>query len=122
MEIITGRLTDDAKIKTLKDKRQVVAFNIAVNDYYKTKEGEKKNEVRYFSCTYWISTKIAESLKKGSIVSLFGKVGLNIYKDGGGETCANLTFHVNNVKIITVGKNLVSTPEVAGSNTDDLPF
>lgn len=122
MEIITGRITGDAEIKKLKDNREVVSFAIAVNDYYKTKSGEKRNETRYFRCSYWISTAITPSLKKGSIVSLFGRVGINIYKGGDGETQANLTFHANNIKIITQGKNLVETPVATGSSTDDLPF
>jgi len=122
MEIITGRVTGDATVKTLKDDRKVVSFAVAVNDYFKTKDGEKRSEVRYFSCSYWISTKIADSLKKGSIVSLFGKVNLNIYKGGDGETHANLTFHVNNIKIITQGKNIAPALAVAGEATDDLPF
>ncbi len=50
---ITARLTGDAKLSTLKDERQVVNFNVAVNDSYKTKDGELKKVTTYFQCSYW---------------------------------------------------------------------
>lgn len=35
---ITARLTADAHVNTLKDERQVVHFNVAINDSYKPKD------------------------------------------------------------------------------------
>ena len=67
---ITGRLTQDAQVKKLKDNRELVAFSIALNNYFTTKSGEKKNEVTYISCSYWISTKIAPKSEKGIYYNL----------------------------------------------------
>ncbi len=39
MEIV-GRITKDEVVNQLKDERNVVNFSIAVNDYYKPKNGE----------------------------------------------------------------------------------
>ena len=124
MEII-GRLTKDAEVKNLIDGRKVVAFSVAINDYYKTKSGEKKEETTYFQCSYWLSEKAAERLKKGNIVSLFGRVGLNVYKRMDGEFHANLTFHVNALKVIATAKKgapVETTAVSAGTTKDDLPF
>lgn len=107
---LTGRLTSDAKVKTLKDKRQVVAFTIVINDYF-TSGGEKKQEATYFNCSYWISTKVAQILTKGNVVQLSGRVGLNAYKGMDGEFNAYLTFHVNSFKL--VHKHKVATHSTA---------
>lgn len=126
MEIITGRITADAKVKTLKDKRQLVVFSIAVNRKYIT-QGEKREETSFYNCAYWISVKIAPVLTKGSIVSLAGHTGINAYKTMDGEYYAHLTFHVNHIDILykPKGKELQADTEMtmgAGENKDDLPF
>lgn len=124
MEIITGRITADAKVKTLKDKRQLVVFSIAINHRY-TAQGEKKQETTYYNCAYWISTKIATVLTKGSIVSLTGHTGLNAYKGMDGEYHAHLTFHVNHIDILHSSKGKAESPIPASAGSegaDDLPF
>ncbi len=123
MEII-GRVTRDAEVRNLKDGRQVVAFSIAINDYYKTKNGEKKEETTYINCSYWINPKAAERVKKGSIVSLFGRIGLNAYKGMDGEFHANLTFHVNAIRVVAQHKKgpTLEIESVATGTKDDLPF
>jgi single-strand DNA-binding protein len=127
MEII-GRVTQDATVKTVKNDRQLVSFSIAINDYYKTKEGDKKKLTTYVDCAYWRSTKVADSLKKGTLVSLYGRIGANAYTNMQGDVVANLTFHVNNIQFVGSAKSntpatqqaetTVSEPETA----DDLPF
>ncbi len=127
---ITARLTGDAKLSTLKDERQVVNFNVAVNDSYKTKDRELKKVTTYFQCSYWINPGIAQYLTKGTLVELYGRIGVNAYKDMEGEPKASLTFHVNKIKLhggsrqeiiqtnraTTVSLNKVNEP------LEDLPF
>jgi len=120
-----ARLTKDAEVRELKDGRKVVSFSVAVNDHYKTKSGKKKEETTFFQCSYWLNEKAADRLKKGNVVALFGRVGINAYKKMDGDFQANLTFHVNSLKVVT-SKN-VNRPNTTGaasssSTTDDLPF
>ena len=128
MEII-GRLTADAKVNELKDGRQVVNFSIATNDNYKVKDSDELKKVTtYFNCSYWINTSVAKALTKGTLVQLYGRIGVNTYVNSQGETKAALTFHTNSIKLhgkpsaeraeptLTVVK---SVNEDAG---DDLPF
>ena len=128
---ITARLTGDAKVNTLKDERQVVNFNVAINDSYKTKDSsEVKKVATYFQCSYWINPGIAQYLKKGSLVELYGRIGVNAYRDREGEPKATLTFHVNNLKLHGGSKhertqtNAVSPVSVNETTQadDDLPF
>jgi single-strand DNA-binding protein len=127
---ITGRITADAIVKNLTDGRQLVSFDIAVNDYYRTRAGEKKQVANFFDCSYWITTKVAQYLTKDSIVAVYGNMGVYAYKDNEGNPQAALNFHVNNIRFIAsppkpkpdalaaVTTDVTPTPETK----DDLPF
>ena len=68
MNTIIGRVTQNAKINILKNDKKVVNFSVAINDSYKTKQGERKEQTTYYNCSYWINAKIAEYLIKGTSV------------------------------------------------------
>ena len=131
MEII-GRLTKDAVVAKVSNEKQVVNFSIAVNDSYRPKNStEPVKIVTYIDCSYWISTGVAQYLKKGTAVELYGRIGLNVYI--GSDACAHgsLTFHTSNIKIIAfVGGdaqragNAASAilEKLSGNDPDDLPF
>ncbi len=126
---ITARVTADAKVNTLKDERQVVNFNVAINDSYKPKDGrEIKKMATFIQCAYWINPAIAKHLTKGTLVELFGRIGVNAYKDMQGEPKAALTFHVNNIKLHGKGKSTEAENKTAIAAAEiteppeDLPF
>ena len=130
MEII-ARITADAVVKTLKDERQVVNFSVAINDSYKPKgAAEVTKIVTYLDCSYWTNPGIAQYLTKGTLVELYGRIGVNAYTNLQGEAKANLRFHVNNLKLHGGSKNAAKQEEkpvqvIAGQLTepmDDLPF
>jgi single-strand DNA-binding protein len=64
MNTIVGRITQNAVINTLKNDKKVVNFSVAINDSYKTKQGERKEQTTYYNCSYWINAKIADFLPK----------------------------------------------------------
>ena len=125
---MTARLTGDAKISTLKNEKQVVNFNVAINDSYKAKgSNETTKIVTYVQCDYWVNPSIAQYLTKGSLVELQGRIGVNAYTGKDGEAKASLTFHVNTIKL----HGSVSPKNDAQTQTDepakepaadDLPF
>ena len=133
---ITGRITKDAVVNQLKDDRQVINFTVAINDYYKPKNSsEGKKITTYINCSYWLTSKIAQRLTKGTLVELSGRIGVNAYVDLQGEARATLSFHVNNIKIHSSAK--LATDTLVASDTkvssslaaseitepaDDLPF
>ncbi|STD04964.1 single-stranded DNA-binding protein [Chryseobacterium carnipullorum] len=47
---IVGRITRNAEINHLKDDKQVVNFSVAINDSYKTKQGERREQTTYYNC------------------------------------------------------------------------
>ena len=128
MEIV-GRITKDAVVNQLKDERKVVNFSIAVNDYYKPKNSEEGIKITtYINCSYWISTKIAERLTKGTLAEVRGRIYVNAYKGTDGEAKASLNCHVNDIKIHSFGKQenaSVQSETISKEKEevgDDLPF
>jgi len=127
MELV-GRITKDAVVTQLKDERKVVNFSIAVNDFYKPKNGEGVKITTYVNCSYWISEKIAEKLTKATLVEINGRIFVNAYKGADGEAKASLNCHVNTIKIHSFGKKETAVISEENSEntskevTDDLPF
>lgn len=130
---ITGRLTADATVHKVGENKEVVNFSIAINDSYKPKGStEVKEVVTYINCSYWLNSKTAQWLKKGALVQLFGRIGLNVYSSSDGRALGTLTFHTNNLKIVVFAKRTEQT-EINGTALpkkqavqekpkDDLPF
>lgn len=128
---ITGRITKDATVHKISNDKQVVNFSIAINDSYKPKgSSEYKEVVTYIDCSYWMGTGVAEWLKKGTLVQLFGRIGISVYTASDGRALGSLTFHTNSLKILVFAKK-VQTSETTSIPTaqhnskdepDDLPF
>lgn len=104
MEILTGRLTADAEVREVSGHTKVVGFTVAVNHSYMS--GEQRREIaRFFECSYWRNAGIAEFLKKGDVVQVFGHVGCRAYVTKEAEAAAALTFRVSEIKLFsTVAK------------------
>lgn len=122
---IVGRLTRDAVVNILKDEREVVNFSIAVNDYHKPKNGEATQLTTYYNCSYWISSKVAANLRKGTLIEVSGRIYVTAYSGADGTAKASLNCHVNNIKIHAwpkevevIGKAEPTTTEDA----DEVPF
>ncbi len=123
--VLIGRVCKDAVVAQLKDDRKVVNFTLAVNDYYKPKNSDKGVTVTTFiSCGYWISHKISEWLKKGSLVEITGRLTVNAYTDMQGEAKGTLNCHVDSIKIHQQVKGEAVKAEVKQKEVaiDDLPF
>lgn len=128
---ITGRITKDATLVKISAEKQVVNFSIAINDSYKPKNSTQVKEiVTYVDCSYWLAPKTAEWLKKGTLVQLFGRIGLSVYNNGDGRATGSLTFHINSLKILVFAKKVVNSDTTSSSlgqpktsqDPDDLPF
>ena len=128
---ITGRLTRDAEVRITSQNKQVVSFSVAVNDSYKTKEGERIEETAFFDCSYWRTPKVADFLTKGTLVELSGRVSARAWTGNDGEVRAGLNFHTSQIKFYGGGKKAETIEAVKQPKTvkavpkeieDDLPF
>ena len=88
---ITARVTGDAVVHKVNSDKEVVDFSITINDSYKTKGNtEIRKVVTYINCSYWLNSKTAQWLKKGAIVQLSGRIGLNVYNNAESKGMSNL--------------------------------
>lgn len=119
---IVGRITRNAEINNLKNDKQVVNFSVAINDSYKTKQGERREQTTYYNCSYWINAKIADFLTKGTLVELSGRVSSNAWIGKDGEIKSGLNFHTSNIKLHSSGKNSETVSEKASKSEKNNPF
>ena len=124
---IVGRLTRNAVVNSLKDEREVVNFTLAVNDYFKPKNGEAVKVTTYYNCAYWITAKVAANLKKGTLVEVTGRIYVTAYPGVDGTAKASLNCHVANIKIHAWPKEVEITgkadqPAIPKEGADDVPF
>ncbi|NML70790.1 single-stranded DNA-binding protein [Chryseobacterium sp. RP-3-3] len=132
MNTIIGRVTKNAEINTLKNDRQVVNFSVAINDSYKTKQGDRRELTTYYNCSYWISPNVAKILTKGTLVELSGRASSSAWIGKDGEIRSGLNFHTSNIKLHSSGKTSENEPKqntkeetthpFVGDIDDDLPF
>lgn len=124
MNTIIGRITKNAEINTLKNDKKVVNFSVAINDSYKTKQGERKEQTTYYNCSYWINAKIAEYLTKGTLVELSGRISSSAWIGKDGEIKSGLNFHTSNIKLHGGAQKSEpnSHPTTNQQNVNDNPF
>ena len=129
---IVGRITKNAEINNLKNDKQVVNFSVAINDSYKTKQGELREQTTYYNCSYWLSANVAKILTNGTLVELIGRASASAWIGKDGEIKSGLNFHTSNIKVHGGGKKSdteeqpASQPQksnaFAEDTDDDLPF
>lgn len=99
MQVLIGRLTENAKVSTLTDDRQVVNFSIAMNHTFTPKGGQKQKRTTYAQCSYWLGTGIAEYLTKGTLVEVAGFITVDAYMTQQGDAKGVLRFHCNAIQL-----------------------
>ncbi len=106
---IIGNIGKDAIINQVNDKKSI-HFNVAVNEYYKDKNGSKVEKTDWYSCTAWRnsdqSTEIAKYLKSGTKVYIEGRPKADYYanKDTG-EIIASINISVQNIELLSGKKD-----------------
>src|ERR1700761_7628494 len=126
--LFSGRLTSDAEVRNVKGDKKVTGFTVAINDRFKTKDGEKREITTYVECSYWINPGLAEYLKKGTIVEIFGRMEARAWVNKDGDAQANLACNVGTIKLLGNGvaklerQNTKSTVKTTITSEDDLPF
>ena len=127
MEIV-ARIVSDALVSQTKSGKKVVNFPVAINDYYKPKNGEGVQTTTFIRCTYWVSEAIAPRLVKGVLVELYGRLGVEAYTNKSGDPVGVINFQVSRIKLHSAKSNghtaSESVANAAGSaeSDDDLPF
>lgn len=114
---VTGRVIRDSAVRRAGEK-EVLSFTIAVNDRYKAAGSTEYTEVSTFiNCSYWISMKVGQWVKKGAVVLLTGRLGMHVYINSEGNPIGSIDFHVDKITIVAFAKkdsDKADTGESAG--------
>jgi len=118
MQQVTGRLTADATVKTLESGKTVVNFSIAENQRYKPKGSDDYVDIpTFFNVSYWLSTSIAQVLRKGTTVLLNGRIRANPYYTNTNALAASLEFKASRIEIQSFAPKKEEGPEAGAPKT-----
>jgi single-strand DNA-binding protein len=83
---LTGNLGSNPEIKVFDNGNKLARFSIATKEEYRTKSGEKAEDTQWHFIAAWgkMAEQIEAELKKGSFVSIEGRLTTRNYvgKDG----------------------------------------
>lgn len=120
---LTGRVTADATVNTVKSGKKVVRFSIAINDSYKPKDSsEWKKLTTFVNCSYWLGEGIAKYLTKGLLVELQGRISVSAWTNAKGEPRGSLDLHVNSIKLHGKGSTEIAETSAVTEPAEGLPF
>lgn len=80
---VAGRLTRDPDLKYVSSGRAVCEISIANTKYYKTRDGERKEDTTFINATCWdkFAEYVGENLKKGRPVIIEGRLKSESWED-----------------------------------------
>lgn len=81
--IIAGRLTRDPELKYLTSGRAVCEFSVANTQYFKGKDGERRESTSFVNVTCWdkYAEYVGEKIKKGRPVIVEGRLKSDTWED-----------------------------------------
>ncbi len=132
--ILIGRLGKDPEIKYLPDGTMVTNFNLATDEQWKDKNGEKVQKTEWHKIVTF--RKLAEIcgnyLVKGSLIFIEGKIQTRSWEDKDGVKHYITEIIANEMKMLDSrgqNKSEAPSPEAASNNMndvggamDDVPF
>lgn len=117
--IFTGRLTQDAAVRTLASGKKVLSANVAINTGY----GEYK-KVMFVKVQMWgeRGDKIVEYLKKGTAISCDGIPERNEYDTRDGQHYVEFLVTTNEINFIGSRPQAQQQDSTPSDYPDDIPF
>ena len=128
---IIGNVTKDAEVRAFEGGRSVINFDVAVNERFKDKNGQKQERTSYVRCAMWREvTTIAQYITKGTKVYVEGSPDADAYINKEGKAVGNLKINVRELEFLGSAKKSdgsgSSSPSsedvLTPSANDDLPF
>lgn len=126
---IIGNVTKDAEVRAFEGGRSVINFDVAVNERFKDRNGQKQERTSYIRCAMWREvTTIAQYITKGTKVYVEGSPDVEAYTNKEGKAVGSLKINVREMEFLGSAKKTDSgsgsshEESLAPSANDDLPF
>ncbi len=99
---LVGFAGNDAECKEINQNVKLGFFSLATSESYRTKDGEWASNTSWHRIVLWNenATKAAEEIKKGSRVSLSGKLNYRTYQTNNGEKRMATEIIVNQFEVL----------------------
>ena len=103
--ILMGNLTRDVELRPVGDT-QVGNFGLAINNRYRTRAGEDREETTFVDCEMWGARAevMGRYLSKGSPVLVEGRLKLDQWQDQSGGNRSKLKVVVENFEFVGGGQ------------------
>ena len=104
---LMGNLTRDLEMRALPSGMNVGSFGIAVNERFKSKDGEWQERANFVDCEIFgaRAEAMARFLGKGSPVFIEGKLRLDQWEDKQGQKRSKLKVVVDNFEFVGGGRD-----------------
>jgi single-strand DNA-binding protein len=131
---IIGNLGQDPEIRYTQTGTCVVNFNIAVNEYFKDKDGNKQQKVNWFRVSTFqrLAEIVGEYCKKGSKVGVTGQLQQRTWADKDGANHSVVEIRAREIELLsTKAGNGAEAGAIGEMNNvqnehfdpaDDIPF
>ncbi len=102
---LIGNIGKDAMVKNLEKGTVAINFPVAHNKNWKDKKtGETKSNTTWINCTIWKkegeSVAIAEMLKKGTLVELYGTPVAKAFQTENGDYKSEIRLNISSTNIL----------------------
>ncbi len=103
--ILAGNLTRDPEVRYTPSGSAVANFGLAVNRTYRSREGEKKEDVSFFDVETWgrQAETCGEYLKKGSPVLVEGRLKQDSWENREGQKRSKVKIRAMRVQFLPGG-------------------
>ena len=130
---LIGRLGKDPEVRTLDSGTNIAKFSMATDESYKDKNGEWQTQTEWHNVILWrgLAERAEQSLKKGALVYVEGKLTSRSWQDDQGNMNYITEVRGNYFRLLQQRENngnaaqhtAPSTTAPAAADTgDDLPF
>lgn len=124
---IVGNLGQDPEIRYTASGVPVASFTVAVNEFYKGKDGQKVKKVHWFRVSAFqrLAEVVGEYCTKGSKVGVRGQLQQRTWQDSEGLNHSLVEIRARELELLS-GKNgnsAASEDDIpAATEDDDIPF
>ena len=118
-----GRMVQDPQLNEVNDTN-VIRFTLAINEYRKSKDGEKSKQVNYLDFEAWDSgaTTISRYCQKGDEIAVICSARQDKWTDKEGNRRSKIKFRVNKFKLFNRQREEEDLVSTSTSKETDTPF
>jgi single-strand DNA-binding protein len=100
--VLSGRVASDVSLKTLPSGSKVADFRLAVNERFKDKEGNQKDQATFVTVETWgrRAETCHKHLSKGRSILIEGRLKMNEWENDQGEKRSRLLITAEKVEFL----------------------